>query len=194
MHWAKFVLNPAKSHFFMPKIEMLGLQAGGEGIRPGNDKLRAFREYPAPTCEKGLDQFEYMTTYLRKFIPGRANHFRTMRKSVIKVLELEKTKKAEKKPKIKMREIGFQWTDEAETSFQVVKRSVLTNACHGGDPARQYHLACDASGFAYGGVLFQLADHPVGMIMSPKMVGSMRVVQFISKKFLDAETRYHTTE
>jgi len=29
MHWAKLVLNPAKSHFFMPKIEMLGLQADG---------------------------------------------------------------------------------------------------------------------------------------------------------------------
>jgi len=25
MHWAKLVLNPAKSHFFMPTIEMLGL-------------------------------------------------------------------------------------------------------------------------------------------------------------------------
>ena len=62
MHWAKLVLNPAKSHFFMPKIEMLGLQADGNGIRPGNDKLRAFRNYPTPTVEKELDQFEYMTT------------------------------------------------------------------------------------------------------------------------------------
>jgi len=58
----------------MPKIEMLGLQADGNGICPGNDKLRAFRNYPTPTCEKELDQFEYMTTYLRKFIPGQADH------------------------------------------------------------------------------------------------------------------------
>jgi len=72
---------------------------------------------------------------------------------------------------------------------------VLENACHGGDPNRQYHLACDASGFAYGGVLFQLTDeHPGGTVMSSKLVGSMRIIQFISKKFLDAETRYHTTE
>ena len=62
-----------------------------------------------------------------------------------------------------------------------------------GDPARQYHLACDASGFTYGGVLFQLTDQPVGTVMSSKLVGAMRIIQFISK-FLDAETRYHTTE
>jgi len=251
MHWAKLVLNPAKSHFFMPKIEMLELQADGNGIRPGNDKLRAFRNYPTPTCEKELDQFEYMTIYLRKLIPGRADHFRIMRKSVIKIPELaamstddnaeenaaenfaeenaaenvannntaentetnvtepkaNETKAAENrnkaggnrrmadKRKVKMRDIGFRWSEEAEESFQAVKRSVLEHACHGGDPDRQYHLACDAFRFAYGGVLFQLADkHPMETVMSSKLVGSMRIIQFISKKFLDAETRYHTTE
>jgi len=198
MHWAKMVLNPAKSHFFMPRIEMLGLQADGRGVRPGNDKLGKFKEYPTPTCEKELDQFEYMTTYLRKFIPGRAEHFRIMRKAVVKVPELSHGKVPEldgtKKAKVRLREIGFNWTEEAEQSFRIVKKSVLDNACHGGDPARQYHLACDASGFAYGGVLFLLADQPMGTVMSSKLIGSMRIVQFISKKFLDAETRYHTTE
>jgi len=108
MHWAKLVLNPAKSHFFMPKIKLLGLQADGNGIWPGNGKLNAFRDYPAPTCEKELDQFEYMTTYLRKFIPGRADHFRIMRKSVIRVPELDQKRGLEKKRvKVRMKEIGF---------------------------------------------------------------------------------------
>jgi len=81
------------------------------------------------------------------------------------------------KQKVKMREIGFKWSEEAEKSFQVVKCSVLANTCHGGDPDRQYHLACDASRFAYGGVLFQLAaEHPVGTVMSLKLVGSMRII------------------
>jgi len=30
--------------------------------------------------------------------------------------------------------------------------------------------------------------------MSSKLVGGMRIMQFISKKFLDAKTHYHTTE
>ena len=169
-----------------------------------------------------------MTTYLRKFIPGRADQFRIMRKSVIKIPELAAMSAAENvkenaaknfaeenaaenvaekntaenaetnvtetnaaenwnkavgnqrradKRKVKMKEIGFQWSGEAEESFQGVKRSVLENACHGGDLDRQYHLACDASGFAYGGVLFQLAvEYWVRMIMSPKIVGSMRII------------------
>ena len=219
MHWAKLVLNPAKSYFLIPKTEMLGLQADGNGIRPGNDKLRAFRNYPTPTGEKELDQFEYMTTYLRKFVPGRVDHIRILRKSVIKIPELAavctaenaaesnaaKTKAAEMKAaknqnkavgnrrmadkrKVKMREIGFKWSEEEEKPFQVVKRSVLANACHGGDPDRQSHLARDASGFAYGGVLFQLAaEHPVGTVMSSKLVGSMRIVQFTSAKKLKVE-------
>jgi len=115
MHWAKLVLNPAKSHFFMPKIEMLGLQVDGRGVRPGNDKLKVFSEYPTPTCEKELDQFEYMTTYLRKFIPGRVDHFRIMRKAVTKVPELDQKQKGpdqkqkgpdQKRDKVRMREIG----------------------------------------------------------------------------------------
>ena len=157
MHWAKLVLNPAKSHFFMPKIEMLGLQADGNSIRPGNNKLRAFRNYPTPTCEKELDQFEYMTTYLRKFIPSQADHFRIILKSVIKVTQLAAEKNAAEmnaaktntaetnavgnrrmanKRKVKRSEIGFRWSEEAEKWFQAVKLSLLENACHGGDPDR----------------------------------------------------------
>jgi hypothetical protein len=200
MHWARLVLNPAKSHFFMPRIEMLGLQADAEGVRPSHGKLKAFREYPSPSCEKELDQFEYMTTYLRKFIPGRAEHFRKMRTAVIMISELDVTataRTATSKParrKVRMKTIDFQWNEEAEQSFRAVKESVLQNACHGGDPQRQYHLACDASQYAYGGVLFQLAEQPLGTLLTSKLVDSMRIIQFISKKFLDTETRYHTTE
>jgi hypothetical protein len=110
MHWARLVLNPAKSHFFMPRIEMLGLQADSEGVRPSHGKLEAFREYPSPSCEKELDQFEYMTTYLRKFIPGRADHFRKMRTAVITVPEFDMT--ATSKParrKVRMKTVDFQW-------------------------------------------------------------------------------------
>jgi len=71
MHWAKLVLNLVKSYFFIPKIEMLGLQVDGKAVQSENEKLQTFLEYPTPTCEKGLDQFEYyMTSYIRKCIPG----------------------------------------------------------------------------------------------------------------------------
>jgi len=119
-----------------------------------------------------------------------------MCKAMAKVPELDQQKRGSEKRRIKvhMKEIGFHWLEEADRSFRSIKRAVLENMCHGGDPARQYHLACDASGFAYGGVLFQLTDQLVGTVMSSKLMEAMRIIQFISKKFLDAETRYHTTE
>ena len=150
MHWAKLVLNLVKSHFFMPKIEMLGLQGGGKGVRPENEKLRTFSEYPTPTCEKYLNQFEYMTTYLRKFIPRQTDHFWIMHKVVAKVPELDQQKRGYKKRrnKVHMKEIGFHWSEEADRSFRSVRRAVLEYACHEGDPVQRYHLTCDSSGLA----------------------------------------------
>jgi len=99
------------------------------------------------------------------------------------------------KRKTVFKSVGFQWNCEADLSFKTVKAAILKNACYGGDPIRQYHLSCDASQYAYGGVLFQLVGEEPGTILSsPKLVDKVRLVQCISKKFLDAETRYHTTE
>ena len=99
------------------------------------------------------------------------------------------------KRKTVFKSAGFQWNPEADLSFRAVKAAILNNACYGGDPTRQYHLSCDASQYAYGDVLFQLvAEDPGTILASPKLVDKVMLVQCISKKFLDAETRYHTTE
>jgi len=119
-----------------------------------------------------------------------------MCKAVAKVPELDQQKWGSEKRRIKvhMKEIGFHWSEEANQSFRSIKRAVLEIACHRGNPVRQYHLACHALGFTYRGVLFQLTDQPVGTVMSSKPMGAMRIIKFISKKFLDAETRYHSNE
>jgi len=250
LHWAKLVLNPAKSHFFMESISMLGFSTDGSGLRPNDSKLKALGDYPTPRTEAELDSFIHMTMYLRKFIPGRAEHVRIMQTAIKKVPEtvLDEAKRRENlekarrwrerkqrmgqklgwkssnegqagmagramagapvarmagtsvvgmptKRKTVFKSVGFQWNREADISFRSVKAAILSNACHGGDPTRQYHLSCDASQYAYGGVLFQLVGAEPGAILSsPKMVDKVRLVQCISKKFLDAKTRYHTTE
>ena len=85
LHWAKLVLNPAKRHFFMESISMLGFSADGSGLRPNDSKLKALCDYPTPRTEAELDSFIHMTTYLRKFIPGRAEHVRIMQTAIKKV-------------------------------------------------------------------------------------------------------------
>jgi hypothetical protein len=85
--WAKLTLSPAKSAFFMPRVEGLGFVGGPLGLRPSADKVKAIRDYPVPTNEAEIDKFLFMTTYIRKFIPGRAEYARIMKEAVIKVAE-----------------------------------------------------------------------------------------------------------
>ena len=107
----------------MPKIEMLGHQADGNRIRPGNDKLRVFKNYPTPTCEKELDQYDYMTTCLRKFIPGRADQFWIMRKLVFKIPELAAMSTAENVTE----ENAAENVTEKSTAENVAEKSAAKN-------------------------------------------------------------------
>jgi hypothetical protein len=182
--WSKLTLSPGKSHFFMDHIDMLGFSAGPAGRKPKSDKLDVFRNYPVPTSEKELDGFVHLTTYLRNFIPGRAEHIRRMYTAVRKEPEWSSAKSSGKKRSLKFKSVGFEWNDEARASFDYVRAAILNNACYGGDPQFQYHLATDASDYAYGGVLFQLPACPAGTVFTKSLVPEMRIVQFISKKFL----------
>jgi hypothetical protein len=93
-----------------------------------------------------------------------------------------------------MKAIGFEWKKEQQDAFDAIKHSIINNACWGGDPTYQYHLATDASAYAYGGVLFQLPALPTGTKLEKGNKDEMRIIQFVSKSFTDLETRYHTTE
>jgi hypothetical protein len=141
-----------------------------------------------------------MTTYIRKFIPGRAEYARIMKEAVIKVAESiprsgfsEEVGKGGKR-KVSRKTIGFEWRKEQQDAFDAIKHAIINNACWGGDPKYQYHLATDASAYAYGGVLFQLPALPIGTKLEKSNKDEMRIVQFVSKAFTDPETRYHTTE
>jgi hypothetical protein len=85
--WSKLTLSPAKSSSFMPRVKGLGFVGGQLGLRPSEDKVKAIRDYPVPTNEAEIDRFLFMTTYMRKFIPGRADYARIMKEAVIKVAD-----------------------------------------------------------------------------------------------------------
>jgi hypothetical protein len=79
---------------------------------------------------------------------------------------------------------------EQQDAFDAIKHAIINNACWGGDPVYQYHLATDASAYAYGGVLFQLPALPTGS----KLEKGMQTIQLVSKAFTHPAARYHTTE
>lgn len=53
-----------KWEFFVPSLGILGHQKDGQGIRPLEDKLRMFREWPSPTTKEELERFLYMPPFL----------------------------------------------------------------------------------------------------------------------------------
>ena len=96
INWARLTLKPSKTRFFCNNIELLGYELQPEGLRPSVDKIAKFRDYPSPRNEEELDKFLYMTTYLRRYIPGRADHARQMKQAVVYIREpVVKTKETD---------------------------------------------------------------------------------------------------
>ena len=71
--WSGLTIKPKKSGFFLDSIAPLGFEASGKGLRPSCDKVAAIRDYPTPKSMDELKAFLHLTTYLRRFIPGRCD-------------------------------------------------------------------------------------------------------------------------
>ena len=199
--WGRFTLRPKKSRFFLDRIRPLGFVLKGEGLRPSEDKIAAIRDYPRPKNLDEVNRFLWMTTYLRHFIPGRADHAVVLKAAA----ELESKEewherdvgKKDNKGRIHRgprRVVNWDWGEDQERSFAALKTAVVERAVFGGDERKQYHLATDASRTGIGGVLFQLIDCEPGTRISTNNRKNMRIVMFISLRLTGAETRYSTTE
>jgi hypothetical protein len=167
-------LKPSKSFFFFPSLEFLGLEGNLTGLRPSLKKRDQILGWPTPQCQEEVEAFLYLTPFLRRFIPGRAEHHR--------ILSGSKDKSA-----------PFSWTPEKEASFLAIKHAIAENAMAAVDPSLQYHLAVDASKRATGGVLFQLHGIPAGTQAGPEHRHAERIL-IISFKLADAESRYSNSE
>ena len=187
LSWARLTLKLSKTKFFSISINILGHEIQGRvGLRPSLDKVAKIRDYPVPENEKELDQFLYMTLYLKRYIPGRAEHANGMKSAVIwsQPIQQGKDQEGEMKTKRKVRKgerAGWNWTEKQQALMDYIKQSIVENACCGGDEKIQYHLACDASQTGLGAVLFQLPLEPPGTILNTKNRGYLKIVMFISQ-------------
>lgn len=183
--WARLTLKPKKTKFFCSSIDVLGHTLLESGLRPSMDKVAKIRDYPAPTNFQELERFLYMTTFLKRFIPGRAEHARKMKEAA--------TFEGKRGNKVCVK---WDWGQTQQESFDSVKQAIVENAMTGGDPSLQYHLCCDASKVGLGAVLCQLPKASPGTILGGIAEGAKeaRVVMFISQQLSEAESRYLNTE
>ena len=86
--WARLTLKPKKTRFFSRDIEILGHEISGctgetdnqeVGLKLSKEKVSKFASFPVPTNEAEVDQFLYMTTYLKRYISGRAEHAKVLK-------------------------------------------------------------------------------------------------------------------
>jgi hypothetical protein len=63
-------LSEAKLNLFFSELETIGFTAQGGMMRPGLKHRNKVRDWPTPTNRAEVDDFLYLTPFLRMFIPG----------------------------------------------------------------------------------------------------------------------------
>ena len=154
----------SKCELFRTRVEFLGHVIDGDGVHMMEDKVRAIEEWPAPANISDLRAFLGTAGYYRRFIQG----FSRLAAPLTQLLH---------------KNMPFHWEAKQSQAFQALKqlishRPVLILA----DPERPFVVTTDASGYAVGATLAQ--DHGHGL----------QPVAYLSKKMLDAETRYPVGE
>jgi hypothetical protein len=160
----KLFAKESKCELFKEEVEFLGHHVGGSGIRMMESKVKAIQEWPTPTKATHVRSFIGTAGYYRKFI-------RDFSKITSPLTDLTKDN------------VPFQWTSMHEEAFRKLK-SMMVEApiLILPDPSLPYVVNTDASGYAIGAVLQQ--DQGRGL----------QPIAFLSKKMLDAETRYPVHE
>lgn len=161
---ANLTINLAKSKFCVPKLAYLGYILDKDGIHVDSDKVKSITEYPVPKTLKEVRRFLGMCGWYRRFIPNfadQANHISNL---------LKKSKK-------------FQWTAEADAAFLNLKTALISAPILiSPDFTKPFHIQCDASNLAVGGVLFQVIN------------GDEKVIAYTSQKLTATQQKYMACE
>ena len=161
---SKLYAKESKCEFFKTEVEFLGHMVGRDGIRMMDDKVQAISEWPTPTKVGDIRAFLGTAGYYRKFIRDF---------SAIATPLTELTKEA----------VKFEWAAKHQAAFNKLKSAMQSAPVLAlPDPKLPFVVHVDASGFATGAVLQQ--DQGKGL----------QPIAYLSKKMLDAETRYPVHE
>ncbi|GKC71492.1 putative reverse transcriptase domain-containing protein [Tanacetum coccineum] len=131
--YAKF----SKCEFWIPKVQFLGHVIDSQGIHVDPAKIESVKDWASPKSATEIRQFLGLAGYYRRFIEGFSKIAKPM------------TKLTQKKVK-------FDWSDKAETTFQLIKHKLCSAPILALPEGNEDFIAyCDASIKGLGAVLMQ---------------------------------------
>jgi hypothetical protein len=160
----KLYAKESKCEMFKPEVEFLGHHVGRDGVRMMQDKVEAVRDWPTPTTVNHVRSFLGTAGYYHKFIKD----FSRLSAPLTRLTK---------------QDVKFEWGPTQQGAFSAIKQAMtVAPVLVLPDPKLPFVVHTDASGYAIGAVLQQ--DQGKGL----------QPVAFLSKKMLDAETRYPVHE
>ena len=155
MKQAGLKCKPSKCEILRDSIKYLGRLVDKHGVRPDPEAVEAVLTWKAPKTDTQLMSFLGFANYYREFIKGYADKIYPMQR-----LMRNKGKK-------------FTWTDEAQVSFENIKRE-LCEAPVLGMPTEKgmFVLDTDASVVAISGILHQEQEWNGRTVLRPIAYGS----------------------
>ena len=161
MREAGLQLDIKKCEFKVQTTKYLGfIIEAGKGLRMDPEKVKAVRDWKAPTTVKGVRSFLGFANFYRRFI-----------KDFAKIAS----------PLTRLTgDVPFRWTEQENQAFERLKQIFITEPVLAQfDPDRETVVETDSSGYAVGGTLSQYDDQ-----------GVLRPVAYFSKKNNPHECNY----
>ena len=167
---AGLTLKPAKIHFGPKEVQYLGHVLSADGIRMGEDRIKAIIDLKTPTTIKELRSVLGTVNFVSKFIPNLATIIEPLvaltRKSVANLKTLRN-----------------HWGPEQDAAFIKVKE-LLTSApvLHFPRFHKPFITHVDASNCGVGAFLAQKEDN-----------GELTIIAYFSKRFTSSQQHYSAT-
>jgi hypothetical protein len=137
------LINMKKSSFMKIELIYSGFVISENELRMDPDKVEVIKNWPSPKNIFEERSFHELASFYWKFIRNFSGISATMMDTV------------------KKRHKCFHWTEEAERSFNMLKRKIMEQPVLVFPYFRKaFQVKCDASGFAIGAVLSQ-EDRPI---------------------------------
>jgi hypothetical protein len=125
-----------KSSFMKTELIYLGFFISADELRMDPDKVEVIKNWPSPKNIFEVKSFHDLASFYQKFIRNFSG---------ISAAMMDTVKKGHK---------SFHWTEEAEKSFNLLKRNIMERPVLVlSDFRKTFQVKCNASGFAIGVVL-----------------------------------------